>query len=103
MLRAVGRGFTNAEVAEELYISQATVKTHLGSVLSKLRLRDRATPGGLQPPSPPPSRPFLDSSPGQKITRRVVKRYESVMPAVAIHQIELPAIRALPSLVASVE
>jgi DNA-binding NarL/FixJ family response regulator len=35
-------GLTNAEVAEELYISQATVKTHLSSVLSKLHLRDRA-------------------------------------------------------------
>lgn len=42
VLRAVGRGLTNAEVAGELSISQATVKTHLSSVLSKLRLRDRA-------------------------------------------------------------
>lgn len=42
VLRAVGRGFTNAEVAAELHISQATVKTHLSSVLSKLHLRDRA-------------------------------------------------------------
>lgn len=42
VLRAVGRGLTNAEVAEELYISQATVKTHLSSALSKIGLRDRA-------------------------------------------------------------
>lgn len=42
VLQVVGRGATNAEVAEELFISQATVKTHLSSVLTKLDLRDRA-------------------------------------------------------------
>lgn len=42
VLRKVGRGSTNAEVAAELHVSQATVKTHLGHVLSKLGLRDRA-------------------------------------------------------------
>ncbi|MFK8024177.1 MAG: response regulator transcription factor, partial [Ilumatobacter sp.] len=42
VMRVVGRGATNAEVASQLFISQATVKTHLGSVLTKLELRDRA-------------------------------------------------------------
>ncbi len=42
VLRVVGRGATNAEVADALSISQATVKTHLGSLLTKLNLRDRA-------------------------------------------------------------
>lgn len=42
MLRLVGRGATNAEVATELYISEATVKTHLNHILTKLDLRDRA-------------------------------------------------------------
>ncbi len=42
VLQAVGRGLTNAEIADELYISQATVKTHLSTVLTKLDLRDRA-------------------------------------------------------------
>lgn len=32
----------NMVVAEALHISEATVKTHLGNVLSKLGLRDRA-------------------------------------------------------------
>jgi len=42
VLREVGRGATNAEVADALFISEATVKSHLGNVLSKLELRDRA-------------------------------------------------------------
>lgn len=42
VLRHVGQGQTNAEVAAALYISEATVKTHLGNILTKLGLRDRA-------------------------------------------------------------
>lgn len=42
VLREVGQGATNAEVATALYISEATVKTHLGNILTKLDLRDRA-------------------------------------------------------------
>lgn len=42
VLRAVGRGLNNREVAAELFVSEATVKTHLGRVLTKLDLRDRS-------------------------------------------------------------
>ncbi len=42
VLRHVGSGSTNAEVAQALHVSEATVKTHLGRVLTKLGLRDRA-------------------------------------------------------------
>lgn len=41
MLVAVGQGLTNQEIAAELYLAQATVKTHIGRILAKLHLRDR--------------------------------------------------------------
>jgi DNA-binding NarL/FixJ family response regulator len=41
VLRAMATGATNAEIAEELFLSVATVKTHVARVLAKLGLRDR--------------------------------------------------------------
>jgi DNA-binding NarL/FixJ family response regulator len=61
VFRLLARGRSNAELAAELHLSEATVKTHVARILAKLQLRDRAqavvaayesglvTPGDAQP------------------------------------------------------
>jgi DNA-binding NarL/FixJ family response regulator len=62
VLRLMARGATNAEIADSLHVAAATVKTHVGSIFGKLRVRDRAaaivfaydhgvvSPGATEPP-----------------------------------------------------
>jgi DNA-binding NarL/FixJ family response regulator len=57
VLLEIGRGLSNGEIGEKLYIGEATVKTHVAHILTKLHLRDRiqavvlAYESGLLPPS----------------------------------------------------
>ena len=41
ILRLIAGGLSNAEIGQELYISETTVKTHVTHILQKLGLRDR--------------------------------------------------------------
>jgi DNA-binding NarL/FixJ family response regulator len=41
VFRLIARGLSNAEIGQELYISDTTVKTHITHILQKLELRDR--------------------------------------------------------------
>ncbi len=42
MLGLIGAGFTNREIAGRLFVSEATVKTHINHLFAKIGARDRA-------------------------------------------------------------
>jgi DNA-binding NarL/FixJ family response regulator len=41
VLHLIGHGLSNREIAQQLYLSEATVKTHANRIFNKLQLRDR--------------------------------------------------------------
>jgi DNA-binding NarL/FixJ family response regulator len=41
VLKLIAKGYSNEEIAKELFVSMATVKTHITHILMKLDLRDR--------------------------------------------------------------
>ncbi|MFT8225091.1 response regulator transcription factor, partial [Streptococcus agalactiae] len=41
VLREIGLGLNNKEIAEKLFITEGTVKNHVSNLISKLELRDR--------------------------------------------------------------
>jgi DNA-binding NarL/FixJ family response regulator len=61
VFRLIARGLSNAEIGQELYISDTTVKTHITHIFQKLNVRDRvqavvlAHEAGLFEDAPPPA------------------------------------------------
>lgn len=54
MLRLIAAGASNREIARALFVSEATVKTHVNRIFAKTGSRDRVQANGYAEPAPPP-------------------------------------------------
>lgn len=72
VLRLVGRGFSNKEVARSLNLSESTIKAHMHSIFAKLRVRRRGEAiARLR------SEPWLEGSAGSRPTETEIMKSEN--------------------------
>lgn len=88
VLRLIAQGLTNAEIADRLFISGATVKTHINQIFAKTHSRDRAQAilTHIATTSEPEARPTQRPSTARAFTPTMAVHGESSSPSPPHHQ-----------------
>jgi DNA-binding NarL/FixJ family response regulator/DNA-binding SARP family transcriptional activator len=101
VLRAIGRGQTNAEIAATLVISEVTVKSHIGRIFTKLGLRDRAAAivyafdHGIVTPNQGPDIVDLAPEPAVLVSQRPPAPVELAVTSIASPRLRLAVLGPL--------